>query len=212
MINRQTFFYDVRIKLFGGRLGQRQVDGMNAILDEWEKRDLTDLRWLAYTLATAFWETAHTMWPIEEWGKGQGHPTACDSRGARYGRGFVQLTWKKNYATMGRLLGIDLVSHPEKALDLPVVTQILFEGMLRAKSRIGDFTGLALDDCFDATHDDWVRARAIVNGTDRRRSPTSVELSTRRSSRPRPATKGWRRKCCRPCSPTGVGCCRSSAS
>ena len=83
MINRKTFFYDVRIKLFGGRLGQRQVDGMNAILDEWEKRDLTDLRWLAYTLATAFWETAHTMWPIEEWGKGQGHPYGVPTRRRR---------------------------------------------------------------------------------------------------------------------------------
>ena len=81
MINRKTFFYDVRVKLFGGRLDQRQVDGMNAILDEWEKRDLTDLRWLAYALATAFWETAHTMWPIEEWGKGQGHPYGVPDSG-----------------------------------------------------------------------------------------------------------------------------------
>lgn len=169
MINRRTFFYDVRVKLFGGRLDQRQVDGMNAVLDEWERRGLTELRWLAYALATAFWETAHTMWPIEEWGKGQGHPYGVpDPATAQvyYGRGFVQLTWKSNYATMGRLLGIDLVSHPEKALELPVATQILFEGMMRVESRIGDFTGLALDDCFNATHDDWVRARAIVNGTD----------------------------------------------
>ena len=169
MIDRRTFFYDVRVKLFGGRLDQRQVDGMNAILDEWEKRDLTDLRWLAYMLATSFWETAHTMWPIEEWGKGQGHPYGVPdpvTAQVYFGRGFVQLTWKSNYATMGHLLGIDLVGHPEKALELPVATQILFEGMMRAESRIGDFTGLALDDCFNATHEDWVRARAIVNGTD----------------------------------------------
>ena len=34
MINRKAFFYDVRVELLGGRLDQRQVDGMNAILDE----------------------------------------------------------------------------------------------------------------------------------------------------------------------------------
>ena len=105
MIDRITFFYDVRVKLFGGRLDQRQVDGMNAILDAGKGAISTDLRWLAYTLATSFWETAHTMWPIEEWGKGQGQPYGMpDPATAQvyYGRGFVQLTWKANYATMGK--------------------------------------------------------------------------------------------------------------
>lgn len=168
MIDAKTFFYLVRIKLFGGRLDQRQVDGMNAILAEWAKRELADLRWLAYMFATVFWETAHTMWPIEEWGKGEGHPYGVpDANGhAYYGRGFVQLTWKSNYATMTKLLGIDLVSHPEWALQLPTATQILFEGMLRAESKVGDFTGLALDDCFNATTENWNHARAIINGTD----------------------------------------------
>lgn len=169
MINPATFFYLVRIKLFGGRLAQQQVDGMNAILAEWAKRGLTDLRWLAYIFATTYWETAHTMWPIEEYGKGQGHPYGVpdpQTGQVYYGRGFVQLTWKSNYATMGKLLGVDLVGHPEQALQLAAATQVLFEGMLRAESKIGDFTGLALEDCFNATHDDWLRARAIINGTD----------------------------------------------
>jgi Chitinase class I len=137
------------------------------------------------------------MWPIEEWGKGQGHPYGVpDPATAQvyYGRGFVQLTWKSNYATMGHLLGIDLVGHPEKALELPIATQILFEGMMRAKSRIGDFTGLALDDCFNATHEDWVRARAIVNGTDHAAAITDIARTTMRPScRPGSASKGWRR-------------------
>lgn len=168
MIDRQTFFYGVRVKLFGGRLSQQQVDGMNAILDEWEKRALSDLRWLAYMLATTFWETAHTMWPIEEYGKGAGHPYGVpDASGhTYYGRGFVQLTWKANYATMSKLLGIDFVNHPEKALEVGPATQILFEGMLRAESKVGDFTGLALEDCFNATTENWTRARAIINGSD----------------------------------------------
>ena len=135
MIDRKIFFDSVRIRLFNGRLWQGQVDGMNAILAEWDRRRLGDLRWLAYMLATVYWETAHTMQPIEEFGKGQGYTYGLRDPGtghAYYGRGFVQLTWKRNYEVMGRLLHVDLVNHPERALDLGIATQILFEGMLRA--------------------------------------------------------------------------------
>jgi hypothetical protein len=169
MIDPKIFFDGVRAKLFAGRLSQSQVDGMNAILAEWARRQLEGLRWLAYMLATAYWETAHTMWPIEEWGHGAGYTYGLRDPAtwqAYYGRGFVQLTWKRNYEVMGRLLKVDLVNHPELALELPIATQILFEGMLRAESGMGDFTGLALEDCFNDTTDDWDRARAIINGRD----------------------------------------------
>jgi hypothetical protein len=169
MIDPRIFFDGVRATLFAGRLSQGQVDGMNAILAEWTRRQLTDLRWLAYMLATVYWETAHTMWPIEEWGKGRGYTYGLSdpvNGQAYYGRGFVQLTWRRNYEVMGRLLKVDLVNRPERALELPIATQILFEGMLRAESGVGDFTGLALEDCFNAATEDWDRARAIINGRD----------------------------------------------
>jgi len=169
MIDAKKFFDGIRASLFNGRLAQQQVDGINAILDEWLHRKLTDLRRLAYMLATVYWETAHTMWPIEEYGRGRGYaygvPDAVTGQ-AYYGRGFVQLTWRRNYEAMGKLLHVDLVNHPTMALQLAIATQILFEGMLRADSGVGDFTGLALDDCFNATREDWTRARAIINGTD----------------------------------------------
>jgi hypothetical protein len=58
-LDRDRFFAHVRLDPFGGSLTPGQVDGLNAILDAWEKRpDFTDLRWLAYLLATAKWETA----------------------------------------------------------------------------------------------------------------------------------------------------------
>jgi hypothetical protein len=60
MIDAKKFFDGIRVSLFNGRLAQRQVDGINAILDEWLHRKLADLRWLAYMLATVYWETAHT--------------------------------------------------------------------------------------------------------------------------------------------------------
>jgi hypothetical protein len=64
MIDRKEFYNQLRATLVRGGLNQPQVDGFEAILDEWEKRNLHDLRWLAYIMATAWHETAYTMQPI----------------------------------------------------------------------------------------------------------------------------------------------------
>lgn len=164
MIDRDSFFGHVRARPFGGAMRQSQVDGCNAILDAWESRpDLTDRRWLAYMLATAKWETAHTMQPIEEYGRGQGRPYGVSVNGqVYYGRGYVQLTWATNYARMAALTGADLVGHPELALEPKLAALIMFEGM-----KGGLFTGVGLPRYFGATVDDPVNARRIVNGTDR---------------------------------------------
>src|SRR4249920_15149 len=77
MFESKLFFDEVRVTLFSDSLSQGQVDGMNALLDAWERismvRPDVDLRWLAYVLATDFHETAFTMQPIEEYGKGAGY-------------------------------------------------------------------------------------------------------------------------------------------
>ena len=101
MINRKFFFDHARLTLFDGSLRQSQVNGMNAILDEWDRAYAKkDDRWLAYMLATTHHETAMTMQPIEEYGKGNGRSYGVpdpQTGKAYYGRGFVQLTWKTNY-------------------------------------------------------------------------------------------------------------------
>jgi predicted chitinase len=165
MIDRRKFFDRARARPFGGTLTQGQVDGCNAILDGWEARpELTDPRWLAYMLATAKWETAHTMQPIEEWGKGRGRaygkPDQVTGR-TYYGRGYVQLTWMGNYARMAALTGVDLVTRPELALEPKLAALIMFEGM-----KGGLFTGVGLPKYFNDTVDDPVGARRIINGTD----------------------------------------------
>ncbi len=166
MINRDRFFGAVRAGVFGGRLTQGQVDGINAILDGWESREeFTDLRWLAYMLATTKHETADTMQPIEEYGRGAGHSYGVPdpSTGQTYyGRGYVQLTWKANYQKMADITRADLVNHPELALDPIIAAIIMFEGMER-----GLFTGVGLPHYFNATACDWVNARRIINGLDR---------------------------------------------
>lgn len=157
MIDRKEFYSQLRATLVKGGLNQAQVDGFEAILDEWERRNLTDLRWLAYIMATAWHETAQRMQPIEEFGRGRGKAYAP----TYYGRGFVQITWERNYARLSDVIDVDLVTHPEKALEMDNAIQILFEGMID-----GLLTGKALSDYFDR-ESDWRGARAIVNGKDR---------------------------------------------
>jgi hypothetical protein len=137
---------------------------MTAILDEWDRRGLSDIRWLAYMLATTFHETARTMQPIAEYGKGKGKkygkPDPATGE-TYYGRGFVQLTWKDNYAKIGKLIGVDLVHDPDRALELAPASAAMFEGMIR-----GTFTGKKLATYFSASKDDPTNARRIINGTD----------------------------------------------
>lgn len=170
-INRTSFFAYVRNAPFGGRLSTAQVSGMEVILDEWEKRNLQDIRWLAYMLATTFHETGATMEPIMEKGsdkylskydtgklaKALGNTPQADGDGQLYaGRGFVQITGRANY----RKFGIE--DNPKKALELPTAVRILFDGMIN-----GSFTGKGLKSYFNETNDDPVNARRIVNGTDK---------------------------------------------
>jgi putative chitinase len=181
-IDHKKFYDYIRPELFKGTLSLKQVQGMDAIMDEWEERGLTDRRWLAYMLATTYHETSKTMQPIEEYGKGAGRPYGVKLKmgggpGKRikystpdklyYGRGFVQLTWYENYELMGRLLGYDLLNHPEKALEMDVAVKIMFEGMMKAASSFGDFTGRSLEQYFNNKVSDPVGARKIINGTDK---------------------------------------------
>ncbi len=154
-MNRTAFFDAVRKAPFGS-LSQSQVDGMTAILDEWDRRKLTDIRWLAYMLATTFHETARTMQPIAEFG-GKSRRYA-----PYYGRGFVQLTWDYNYRKASTVVGVDLVKSPDRAMELPIATAVLFNGMIE-----GWFTAHKLADYINNGFCDYVAARRIVNGTDR---------------------------------------------
>jgi hypothetical protein len=168
MIDREIFFDSVRNELFGGALTQEQVDGMSVILAVWEYQaggtPMSDLRWLAYMLATTFHETAEHMWPVTEQGSDE------YLQGKDYwpyvGRGFVQLTWVANYDKASKALSLidnrDLVAHPEMALDSLIATRVMFRGMAESW-----FTGVGLGDYFNKTTDDSYNARRIINGTDK---------------------------------------------
>lgn len=141
-----------------------QFEGCNSILTHWGFADMPDKRWLAYMLATAKWETAHTMQPIEEYGHGAGKPYGVPdpvTGQTYYGRGLVQLTWKENYQKFADILTIPLVTDAARALNPEYAAGIMFHGMQH-----GTFTGVGLPRYFSDTVDDPVNARRIINGTD----------------------------------------------
>jgi putative chitinase len=149
-----------------------QKAGINALLDAVEAdTEITDVRWLAYMLATVKHECADTWKAIEEYGKGKdrkyGVPvTVKDADGKEYtnvyyGRGYVQLTWDYNYKSMGTSLKNRLLYEPSLALNPEVAYQIMSLGM-----RKGSFTGKKLGDYINAEKCDYVNARRIINGTD----------------------------------------------
>ena len=64
--------------------------------------------------------------PIEEEGGQDYYVRELGSAEAGYhGRGFLQITWSYNYRTYGGKLGLDLIDHPELALQPDVAAKIL---------------------------------------------------------------------------------------
>ncbi len=136
------------------KLNPSQKQGYKFIVSEWDKTIHTDERWLAYMLATAYHETAHTLQPVTEYGSN----TYLHSKPywPFIGRGYVQLTWKANYEKYG------IADHPEKALEPELAAHIMIAGMVN-----GIFTGRKLSQYFNDHTDDPINARRIVNSLDR---------------------------------------------
>lgn len=185
-INRKFFFDEIRGRLFPDGLQKHQVEGVEAILDEWESRHAgDDDRWLAYILATAYHESAYTMQPVRETLAGSDAQAIArlqnawedgklswvkepywkvDAAGnSWFGRGLVQITHEDNYRRLAEAIGNErLATDPAEALKMDVAIDILFVGMEQ-----GLFTKKRLADYFDEDEQDWVNARRIVNGLDR---------------------------------------------
>ena len=166
-IDRGIFFAQIR-SLFG-RMSQSQVEGLNSLLDAVGGCLINEA---AYMLATAYHETAHTMQPIEEYGKGRRYDYGkrlkmsrkpySDTLPLYYGRGYVQLTWYENYEKAGKKVGVDLLNEPGWALSAPIAAKIMREGMIE-----GWFTGKKLNDYVGLRTADYVSARRIINGMDK---------------------------------------------
>lgn len=176
----KPFFDHCRATVMGPTLSGMEVAGANTLLDVLEGLPLS---WAAYAFATAWHETAHTLKPIREYG-GETYFTRMygpegrrpklarrwgntrPGDGPRYcGRGYVQLTWRNNYARAGAALSVPLEANPELALDPVIAGDIMREGMSRGWFSGGSFATY-LPACGEATREEMRRARRIINGTD----------------------------------------------
>lgn len=167
-----------------GKLNIAQVENIEDIIDLFFVYRGTNIKQLAYILATVYHETAKTMKPIREYGNNAYFFRMYDKLGDRpkvaaslgntevgdgvkySGRGFVQITGRNNYKNMGRILGLPLLENPDLAMEPYISAKILIEGMMKGKSLYGDFTGKSLDDYINQEKTDFINARRIINGTD----------------------------------------------
>jgi Putative peptidoglycan binding domain len=142
------------------------------ILNECVASGVSDRAQIAYILATAEHESllgelmveladGLAYDPVSELATELGNDTAGD--GPFYkGRGFVQITGRRNYTDWTNRLDIDLVNHPEKATLPNVAAKVLVRGM-----KDGTFTSFRLGEFIAGTSIDFVKARRIVNGDNR---------------------------------------------
>ena len=183
-MNRSTFYTALRRRssgIFGTSLSQKQVDGLNAILDEAERRG-TSIFHLSSILAQAYHETGGQMEPVKETvyaSSKDRNPSDATViarlenafkagklpwvktpywRDGWFGRGLIQLTHKANYDKFGVT--------KQSALDLKTSVRVMFDGMEK-----GLFTGKKLSDYdYLITKNPAVpgfkyySSRAVVNG------------------------------------------------
>lgn len=164
-------FYDrIRPLFTGGTINALQLAGIQCKLDAFGAAG-APIAYVAYGLATSFWETGQKMQPVEEIGRGRGKAYGVPGIHAGqipYGRGDVQLTWPGNYARADAELGLKgtLVKNYNRALEPMISARIMVEGMLE-----GWFTGRKLSSYLPtdrfATLAEFTQARRIINGTDR---------------------------------------------
>jgi putative chitinase len=174
-INRQRFFSGYRQGF--GPLSQSQVDGLLFLLSSFEASgQWGDLRHVSYALASTKHETADTYQPIVERGSNLYLSKYYWSRKLRWalgnvkltdawnfkGRGYVQITGRRNYTLFGALLSQPLITAPDLALDPDIAFEIMSQGM-----HYGHFTGARLGHYITGKKCDYFNARRVINGTDR---------------------------------------------
>lgn len=170
LVEPSKFFNYVRAHPpLGPKLTEDEVTGVERLLVACARREFSR-SWTAYTLATAYHETAGTLRPIREYGRGRGRKYGGPGRNGgqvAYGRGDVQLTWDANYERADRELGLGglLIADYDLALDPLISAKIATVGMEE-----GWFTGKRLLDYLpypQASRAAFNSARQIVNGHDK---------------------------------------------
>lgn len=146
---------------FKTTLTKAQGDAWRFITAECDALGIDNLEMVSYILGTVYNEcrfksipekrakVGTNVWKLQEryWHTGF------------YGRGYSQLTWRKNYQKFSPIVGRNLVKSPDDVLIPAVGAKIIVHGMW-----FGSFTGVGLRKYFTETKTDWMGARSIVNG------------------------------------------------
>jgi hypothetical protein len=203
-----TIDYDViRPHMPGGKLLQSQKDGIDEILEAYNQWGDGNVQRCAVVLATARWETAHTMQPVKETTNARDKTPPSDATVIKrlnaawkagklkwvktpywnagwFGRGFVQLTHEANYKGPARTavlqqFNVDIHKDRDAVMRPDIAAFILVRGMLE-----GWFTGKKLAEYVDDLDEDdaadlieYLVSRKVVNGKDRAKEIADLALT-----------------------------------
>ncbi len=160
---------------FGPNLTQQEVDGCTRILKACEGLPLASA---AYILPSEFHETAGTMTPIREFGRGAGKPYGKPGRNKGqipYGRSDIQLTWDDNYDwadevcfEAGLIKAGEIKANYDLVLDPKISAFIMVKGMTSGHFNSQKKGLLAyLPAAGPADHAQFKAARRTVNVQDK---------------------------------------------
>lgn len=150
---------------------QRQTNRENsaeAIIKAAKAQQLTKAQ-IAYILASAEHES-DSFNTLEEYSAGDqyegrndlGNTQSGDGRRFK-GRGYVQLTGRRNYTKYTEITGIALANLPIILMNWPALSVfVIVDGMTR-----GIYTGRRLEEFVNSSKEDFYNARQVVNGHDR---------------------------------------------
>jgi hypothetical protein len=172
VLDLAAFFASVR-ELFGPLKDPKQVEGFNALLEAMAGWPIT---WVAYGLATAWHETGKKMQPVRE-----AHWLSESWREQNlrywphYGRGYVQITWPKNYewldgasAAAGLTKPGDILADLDLAMRPDIAALALRMGLEEGRY---DAQGKRMADRLPASgrvsREQYVNARYLVNIQDK---------------------------------------------
>jgi hypothetical protein len=163
-------------RVWRGKVSDAQEESITFLINAFEKqRVIQSIPQIAYCFATIAHETAWTFRPIKEYRSKIGSAGRANQdrywNTGYYGRGYVQLTWERNYKILGDRINYDLVSNPDKALDPIYAFMILVHGMNE-----GLFTGKKLSDFINGNQKDYDNARRIINGKDKAKQISEYAL------------------------------------
>lgn len=185
LINRESFFQGHRREF--GPLNQGQVNALNKLLDFFEGDDYKHpLQLMAYMMATTHWETARTFEPVKEafW-LSEGWRERNLRYFPYYARGYVGLTWEDNYIRAGNEFGINLVDHPDRAMEPAIAYNALTVGMRKG------WYGHSVLDHITPEKTDYYNARRSVNITDKAAEIAGVARSYEEILRDAGYSHGW---------------------